>query len=127
MLNWQMSQSKIRTGDVITGKIFELRGFLGWIEEQPGETPLKYIKVLAKEQVLNLDEIENQYFTQNQMLLNEKNSIIEQLQQENHQLTEKMAEGLQDVISSLQEKLNHALGEVIRVTDTSRFFKVNSK
>ncbi|OMJ83468.1 hypothetical protein SteCoe_15568 [Stentor coeruleus] len=105
MNNWQNSQKKVvKKDNFFENGIEQLRGFLKWVLEQSGETPLKYVKDLAKEQVGFLDEIETTFSLRKQLMDNHKDQIIEELKQENEKLSEKMTVGIQDVINSLQEK-----------------------
>lgn len=66
---------------------------------------MKYIKDLAKEQFIYLEDIESKYLKYKVQFETEKNKVIEGLKLENYKLAEKMSLGVQDVINSLQKKL----------------------
>lgn len=107
MLNWQVSKSKLKPGnDFFGNSLDQVRNFISWVLEQPGDTPLKYIKELAKDQFAHLDDIESSYFTETQKISSETSKIIQDLKQENEKITEKITLGVQDVISSLQIKIH---------------------
>lgn len=125
MNNWQSSQKKVvKKDNFFENGIEQLRNFLGWILEQSGETPLKYVKDLAKEQVSFLDEIESTFSLRKQLMDNHKNQIIEELKQENEKLSEKMTVGIQDVINSLQEKAKESASVIVSLEKSLEIVKV---
>ena len=105
-------------------KIDQLRMFLNWIVEQSGDTPIKYIKDLAKEQFTHLDEIESKHSLEFQLIENQKTKIIDDLRKENQQLSEKMTEGVQDVINSLQSKIMDLNNELSKSFKNLEIIKV---
>ena len=86
--------------------------FLNWLLDQPAETPLKYIKDLAKEQFQYLDEIEKKIINNKQAIQSESSKIIEDLRTENKKLSEKMAQSVQEVVHSLKKKLEDTENEL---------------
>ena len=119
-----MSQSIEKNADPLKGKITQLRTYFTWIIDQPGDTPLKYIKELTHEQFSNLKDIEEKFSLHNQLLISEKNNLIDELRIENEILTEKMTEGVQDIINELQQKLNESNYEISGLNELNKAIKV---
>jgi hypothetical protein len=112
--NWHQSHKNLRPPvDSFSEGLEKVRNFLNWVLEQHGETPLKYIQKLAKEQFLNLEKLENDYRLRTEEKENNSNRMIESLRRENEQLTEKMTSGMQDVISCLQIKIQELTNELL--------------
>lgn len=108
-----MARTKIKPNpDVFYEKLEKLRGFLTWVLDQSGETPLKYIKQLTKEQFEYLDEIENRHKLSQDQQNQEYKKIIESLQKENNLLEEQMASGMQDLVNSLQSQIKELSNEL---------------
>ena len=105
----------------------QLRTFLAWIVEQSDETPIKYIKELAKEQYSHLEEIETKNLLETQLLLNQKSKIIEDLKQENANLETKMTLSVQDIINTLQNNLEKSTREIDRLNEILADLKVWEK
>ena len=129
MKNWHMSKSNMNntSDDAFDGKMEQLRTFLAWIVEQSDETPIKYIKELAKEQYSHLEEIETKNLLETQLLLNQKSKIIEDLKQENANLETKMTLSVQDIINTLQNNLEKSTREIDRLNEILADLKVWEK
>lgn len=80
--------------------------------DQSGETPLKYIKQLAKDQFEYLDEIEQRHKLNQEQQTQESKRIIDSLQKENASLTEKLTSGMQEIINSLQLQIQELSNEL---------------
>ena len=124
-----MSKSNMNntSDDAFDGKMEQLRTFLAWIVEQSDETPIKYIKELAKEQYSHLEEIETKNLLETQLLLNQKSKIIEDLKQENANLETKMTLSVQDIINTLQNNLEKSTREIDRLNEILADLKVWEK
>ena len=82
--NWHMAQKKIKPNvDNFYEGIEKIRGFLNWIIDQHGDTPLKYIQKLADEQFLCLDKLEAEYRHGKEEREVSSNRVIESLKKEN--------------------------------------------
>jgi hypothetical protein len=111
--NWHLAQKKIKPNvDIFYEGIEKLRGFLNWILDQHGDTPLKYIQKLADEHFLCLDKLEAEYRQGKEEREMNSNRVIESLKKENEQLTEKMTSGMQDVVNIMQIKIQELTNEI---------------
>lgn len=109
-----MARTKIKPNvDVFYEKLEKLRGFLTWVLDQSGETPLKYIKQLTKEQFEYLDEIENRHKLSQEQQIQEYKQVIESLQKENSLLEEQMASGMQELVNSLQSQIKELSNDLL--------------